>query len=144
MAHKVEKIKDIIPFAMEREIEANELYLYMAASMTNPQIRTACENFAKDELDHKTKLEQELLKIDETAADLNLADYVMVAGNPMNMDDEDLLIFAIKKEQLSIDLYNNLAAMVKDKESQRVLKFLIKEETDHKQRFETEYQSLKK
>ncbi len=142
MANKVEKMKDILTFAIEREVEAYELYMYMAANMANPEIRAVCEDLAKEELDHKAKLEQELIKTGETVADLNISDYVSATGNPMDMDYEDLLVFAIKKEDKSIKLYNDLAKIVKDKDSRQVLLFLVNEETDHKQRFETEYQNL--
>ena len=141
MAH-VEKTKDILTFAIEREVEAHELYIYMAAHMTNPEMRLVCEDLAKQELEHKAKLEQEFIKIDQTVTDFNISDYVTAADNPMDMDYEDLLIFAIKKEDRSINLYSDLAEIVEDKDSREVLLFLVNEETGHKQRFETEYQSL--
>ena len=140
----VEKIKDILTFAIEREVEAHELYIYMAAHMTNPEMRLVCEDLAKEELGHKAKLEQEFIKIDQTVTDFNISDYVTAADNPMDMDYEDLLIFAIKKEDRSIKFYNDLAKTVEDKDSREVLLFLVNEETSHKQRFETQYQRLQK
>ncbi len=142
MVHKVEKMKDILTFAIEREVEAYELYIYMAAHMANPEMRIVCEDLAKKELEHKAKLEQEFIKIGETVTDLNVSDYVTAADNPMDMDCEDLLVFAIKKENQSIKLYNDLAKIVEDNDSRQVLLFLVNEEIDHKQCFETEYQSL--
>ena len=142
MIDKVEKMKDILTFAIGREVEAHELYIYMAAHVANPEIRAVCEDLAEEELEHKAKLEQELIEIGESTADINISDYVSVTGNPMDMDYEDLLVFAIKKEERSIKLYSDLAKIVKDKDSKQVLLFLANEETDHKQRFEIEYRNL--
>ena len=138
----VEKFKDILTFAIEREVEAHELYIYMAAHMTNPEMRIVCEDLAKKELEHKAKLEQEFIKVGETVTDLNISDYVTAADNPMDMDYEDLLVFAIKKENQSIKLYNDLAKIVEDNDSREVFLFLINEEIDHKHYFETQYQNL--
>ena len=139
MANNVEKMKDILTFAIEREVEAYELYTYMASHMAKSEMREVCEDLSKEELGHKAKLEQELIKAGEAVVDFNIIDYVPEAGKPMDMKYEELLVFAIKKEDDSIRLYSDLAKTVKDKESRQVLLFLVGEETDHKQRFETEY-----
>ena len=80
---------------------------------------------------------------DPEVQDLNVSNYMMDVGNETDMDYEQLLLFAIKKEQISIDLYNDLAAIVTDGESREVLLMLAKEETEHKQRFEIEYDRIK-
>ncbi len=79
------------------------------------------------------------MKIGEVVADFNISNYVMQGGEPIEMDYEDLLVFAIKKEDKSINLYSDLAKIVKDKESREVLLSLAEEEAKHKARFEIEY-----
>jgi rubrerythrin len=132
-----------LEFAISREVEANQLYISMAKSIENPEMREVCEDLAKEELEHKAKLELELMKKGEVVSDFNISNYVMDVDNNMDMDYEQLLLFAIKKEQLSIDIYTDLAAIVKDKESRDTLLSLAEEETEHKQRFEIEYDRLK-
>ena len=139
----ISSIDEILEFAISREMEANHLYISMAKSIENPEMREVCEDLAKEELEHKAKLELELMKRGEVVYDFNISNYVMDVDNNMDMDYEQLLLFAIKKEQLSIDLYTDLAAIVKDKESRNTLLSLAKEETEHKQRFEIEYDRLK-
>ena len=111
--------------------------------MENPEMQRVCEDFAKEELEHKAKLELELIKIGDVVTEFNVSDYVMEAGSHMDMSYEDLLVFAIEKERKSINLYSDLARIVKGQESRKVLLSLVQEETEHKQRFETEYQKLK-
>lgn len=137
MTDKINSVDEILEFAIAREVEANQLYMYMAAHMENPEMRQVCEDFAKEELEHKDKLE--LMQIDEAVTDFNISNYVMDEGNPMGMDYEDLLVFAINKEDKSINLYRDLAKIVKDEESHKLLLSLVQEETEHKQRFEIEY-----
>jgi len=139
----ISSIDEILEFAISREVEANQLYISMAKSIENPEMREVCEDLAKEELEHKAKLELELMKKGEVVSDFNISNYVMDVDNSMDMDYEQLLLFAIKKEQLSIDIYTDLAAIVKDKESRDTLLSLAEEETEHKQRFEIEYDRLK-
>jgi len=139
----ISSIDEILEFAISREVEANQLYISMAKSIENPEMREVCEDLAKEELEHKAKLELELMKKGEVVSDFNISNYVMDVDNNMDMDYEQLLLFAIKKEQLSIDIYTDLAAIVKDKESRDTLLSLAEEETEHKQRFEIEYDRLK-
>ena len=142
MSDNISSIDEILEFAIAREVEANQLYTYMATHIENPEMIQVCKDFAKEELEHKAKLELELMKIGEVVTEFNISNYLMQAGDPMKMCYEDLLIFAIKKEGKSINLYTNLAKVVKDEESRKVLLSLVQEETEHKQRFETEYDKL--
>ena len=139
---RIDSVDEILEYAIAREVEANQLYTYMAKRMENPEMSKVCEEFAKEELEHKAKLELEVMKRGQVVSDFDISDYMMDVGNEMDMDYEELLVFAIKKEELSVSLYTDLAAVVKDKESRETLLSLAQEETEHKLRFETEYRSL--
>jgi rubrerythrin len=141
---KVDSIDEILEFAIAREVEANQLYTYMAGRMKNPEMSKVCEELAKEELEHKAKLELEVMKRGEVVSGICVSDYMMDAGDEIDMDYEELLIFAIKKEEISVNFYTDLASVVKDKESREVLLSLAEEETEHKQRFEVEYDNLPK
>ena len=130
-------LDEILEFAIAREAEAHKLYQYMATQIENPEMRQVCKDFAKDELEHKTKLELEAMKKRKAVSSLKLSDYMTDMGN-------ELLNYAIIKEQHSIDLYTHLAEIVKDEESRKVLLSLAQEETEHKQRFEIEHNKLLK
>ncbi|MHC4124038.1 MAG: ferritin family protein [Planctomycetota bacterium] len=140
----VNTVDEIIEFAITREAEANQLYVYMASHMTNPEMRQVCEDFAKEELEHKAKLELELMKAGKVVVDFNISDYVMEAGDPIDMRYEDLLIFAIKKEDKAVNFYRDLAKIIPSKESREILLSLVQEETEHRKRFESEYEEFLK
>lgn len=127
----------ILEFAIAREVEANQLYLYMATQFKNPEMRQICEDLAKEELKHKAKLELEAMKRGKVISDLNISDYMIDFSS-------ELLSYAINKEQHSIDLYTHLAEIVKDKDSRKILLSLIREEAEHKQKFEKESRKLLK
>jgi hypothetical protein len=50
-------IKEILDYAIEREKEANSFYKKLAPLVKKPKVRTAIENFATDEYQHKIRLE---------------------------------------------------------------------------------------
>jgi len=141
---EVNSINEILEFAIAREVEAHQFYTYMASRAKNAEMAQVCEDFAKEELEHKAKLELEVMKRGEVVHELNVSDYMMDVGDEMDMDYQELLLFAIRKEQISIDLYNDLAAVVKGEESREALSALVEEESEHKRRFEVEYDNLLK
>ena len=139
---RIDSVDEILEYAIAREVEANQLYMYMAKRMENPEMSKVCEEFAKEELEHKAKLELEVMKRGQVVSDFDISDYMMDVGNEMDMDYEELLVFAIKKEETAVSLYTDLAAVIKDEESRETLLSLAQEETKHKERFKTEYKSL--
>src|SRR3989338_119292 len=112
-------INEVLEFAIAREVEAYELYMYLAQRLETLAMRRICEDFTATELAHKKKLELELMKAGKvvSGADrvvLNTSDYAAEAGNPIDMNYKELLVFAIKKEQTSVRLYSDLANVVRD------------------------------
>jgi len=144
MIDRIDSVDEILEFAIAREVEANHLCTYLARQMENPEMRKVCEDFAEEELEHKAKLELEVMKRGEVVHGLDISDYIMDVGDEMDMNYEELLVFVIRKEQISVDLYNDLSAVVKDEESREVLLSLVEEETEHKRRFKVEYDNLPK
>jgi len=53
---------EIWEFAIAREIDANRFYLTLAQRIDNPEMRKVFEDLASEELEHKAKLELELMK----------------------------------------------------------------------------------
>ncbi len=142
-----ESVAEILEFAIAREEEANRLYMDLAARAGSPAMRRVFEDFAEVELEHKEKLELEAMKEGivvvprEKLAAFRIADYVADAESVPDMDYKDILMFAIKKERISVRLYVDLAAIVESKESREILLSLAEEEAGHKARFEIEYEN---
>jgi rubrerythrin len=141
-------IGEILEFAIAREVEACELYTYLAQRIENPVMRKVCKKFAVMELGHKARLELELIKAGKVVHGtgqliFDISGYIEQQADPVDLNYKELLVFAIKKEETSIRLYNDLANVVHDEESREVLLELADEENQHRLRFETGYNNIK-
>lgn len=143
-----ESVGEILEFAIGREEEANRLYMDLAARAGSPAMRRVFEDFAEVELEHKAKLELESMKEAivvlprERLAAFKVSDYVADVESVAEMDYKDVLVFAIKKERISVRLYVELAAIVEGAGARDTLLSLAEEEAGHKARFEIEYEKL--
>ncbi len=140
----------ILEFAITRELEANQFYLALAEKMIDPQMKRTCKNFAAEELEHKAKLELEIIKTGRTfRADLDLSppeiEGVMAElGDELDIEYVDLLVLAMEKEETSFRTYVDLAYRTRDLQSREIFLTLAEEEVHHKIRFENEYNTITK
>jgi len=143
---KLSTMNDVLDFAISGESKAAELYTKMAATANNPWVRKTLEGFAQEELQHGKKLKavragRSTLKR-EGVGDLGLAEKLDDVEPHPDMDYPELLVFAIKKENLSHGLYSRLASIFTEPELQETFLALAEQEAEHKRRFEMEYESL--
>jgi len=104
-------IDEVLEFAIAREVEAYQLYRYMAEQMHSPRLRQMCIELAEEELEHKAMLELEVMKIGRVVCDFDWSDYIMDAGEELDMDYEQLLAFAIKKMIFKASKLTSVATM---------------------------------
>ncbi len=137
-------ITDILEFAIASEQEAVEFYSSLAKQAKNAEMKTVFEQFAKEEMSHKSRL----LKIkdegtfeirDEKIYDLQIADYLVDVEVTPNMSYQDALVVAMKKEKSAFKLYTNLATKAPTDALKDIFLSLAQEESKHKLRFEIEY-----
>jgi rubrerythrin len=111
--------------------------------MENPAMREVFENFAKEELGHKARLEamkgSKQIQAGKSVTDLLLADYVVDVEPTADMSYQDALILAMKKEKASFRLYLDLAGEVGNEDQKAIFLSIAEEEAKHKLRFEIEY-----
>jgi rubrerythrin len=139
-----DSIKDILDFAIGQEQEAVDFYNKLASTLSNEAMKKVFEDFAWEEMKHKTKL----LEIQQTGMfetgkgkvmDLKIADYmVKVQPNP-DMTYQDALVLAMSKEKSAFRLYMSLSERAQDAALQSIFLMLAQEEAKHKLRFEIEY-----
>jgi len=141
---------EILQLAIDKEVEAYNFYLALANRVADQRISVAFEELAKEELEHKAKLELEVMKTGKTiAVEQNPArperSYI-VSNDPslLDMDYKDMLMLGMEKEEAAFRTYVNLAASVSDEKSREVLLALAEEEVKHKLRFQIEYDILLK
>lgn len=141
---KFGSVDGLLDFAIDKEEEANKFYNDLAGKMDRPAMRLVFEDFAKEEMKHKEKLLEvkggKLLEpAEQKITDLKIGDYLVDVEPSQDMDYQEALILAMKKEKASFKLYNNLAATTEDNNLQSLLLGLAQEEAKHKLRLEVEY-----
>ena len=142
-----ESVNDVLDFAIEREQEAAEFYTDLANKMDRPWMQQVFEQFAGEERGHKEKLlavksGKTVLFAKQKVLDLKIGDYLVdvdAEQAPTELDYQEALIVAMKKEKAAFKLYTDLASSTDDEHLARLLQGLAQEEAKHKLRFEIEY-----
>ena len=137
--------KDILQFAIERETDSYNFYVRTKEHVETSNARTFFDQLAKQELVHKQKLEsmsmsKELL-IDLSA--LNIGDYTVTEqfadDMQYHMEYQQILLLAIKREEMSVRLYRDMGRVVKDPDKQHLFGVLMQEEQRHGEGLQIEY-----
>jgi rubrerythrin len=136
-------LDEILRFAIRKEADAAAFYR-MAADRSNPGVKKAFEELAKEEDGHKKKLEGfDPEKIDKMelkkTKGLGLSEMMEDVSYSPDMSYADLLRMAIKNEEKSQKLYVSTAKMVVDSKVKKLLLVLAQEESTHKERLEKIY-----
>ena len=147
----VDSSSGILEFAISKEVESYHFYMAITRRVDTAKMREVFEELAAEELEHKAKLELEIIKTgkvlpaqEEPQAGPD-SDYIVSEDNALlEMDYRDMLLLAIEKEDASFRTYVNLVANAGDEQTQELLLALAEEEVKHKLRFETEYDILLK
>ena len=146
---KVNSDQDILEYAISKEVEAYYFFLALAGRVEDPKMRQVFEDLAAEELEHKAKLELEILKTGRTLPEQQIppgrpeSDYIISDNDlPLDLDYNDMLLLGIEKEEAAFRMFVNLIPTVQDEESREVLLALAEEEIRHKLRFENEYNML--
>jgi rubrerythrin len=136
--------EDLLGFAIEREQEAHDFYVDLAGRAEQPDVKELLTQFAREELEHKKRLEEiksgsRSFPAAKDVTDLKISDYVVGVEPGSKLNYEDALILAMKREAAAFSLYTDLSKLAGDEELKRIFLALAKEEERHKLRFESEY-----
>ena len=146
--HKTESYEEVLAFAIDREIDANQFYLALASRVDSKEMRKVLGDLAAEELEHKAKLELELIKTGKTVEikqppETPQRTYIISDGQSLlDMDYKSMLKLAMEKEDAAFRLYVNLVPNAPDIESREVLLAIAQEEVKHKLRFQLEYDMI--
>ncbi len=134
----------ILDFAIEEEQKAVDFYSELAGQASSDDMRLVFEEFAQEEVRHKTKL----MEVKETGmtnmppenvADLKIADYTVNVKPTPGMSYQEALVVAMNKEKAAFRLYTSLSQRADDPVLKELFAALAQEESKHKLRFEVEY-----
>ena len=136
---------EVIDFAIKREEDAIQGYGSMIEVAKTPGISKLLQELQEEERKHKQLL-QELTEgkvesyVPTKVIDLKISDYLEEDTLDAEMDFQQLLIFAAKKEQNAVKLYSKLAEEAESEELKKLFEFLVEQEKSHKLKLETEYE----
>ncbi len=137
-------IDDILDFAIGLEQDAVDFYKELAKNAVTPDMRAVFEQFAREEISHKTRLtevkDKGLFDIgSDTVTDLQIGDYLVSIKPSPGMSYRDALVLAMKREKAAFRLYMDLSERAPGQEMKELFLSLAVEESKHKLRFELEY-----
>ena len=134
---------EILEFAINNEQKAHDFYMDLAQRV--PGMKAVFEGFAQEELGHKAKLQGvkekgRLVTSTKKVIDLKLADYLVeVDSSNGELEYQDALILAMKREKAAFRLYSDLANTTDDNDLKLLFLGLAQEEAKHKLHFEVAY-----
>jgi rubrerythrin len=147
---KLNTNQEILEFAISKEVEAYYFYLALANRVADLRIRQVFEDLANEELQHKAKLELEMIKTGVTLPDRQMPparperDYILSDNDlPLDIDYADIFLLGMEKEDAAFRMYVSFIPNFRDEQSREVLLSLAQEEVKHKLRFEDEYNMLR-
>ena len=142
--NEFKNINDILDFAIEREQDAVNFYNKLAVNARNADMKSTFEQFAQEEMGHKARLikikEEGIISLPKEAVqDLKIADYIVRDEERAELNYEQALVLAMKREKAAFRLYLKLSEKVQSSEYKNLFLTLAQEESRHKLRFELEY-----
>jgi rubrerythrin len=137
---------DILDFAIEKEIEAENFYTKLSNNETFSAAKTVLKEFAGEEKKHqdllkKFKKNREVLDnyTFKWIPDIKRSDYLVDLTYEKGMPYTDTLRLAMKREEKALKLYNRLLEKIDDHDMKKIFKILCQEEAKHKNILETLY-----
>jgi rubrerythrin len=144
---KFESLNDVLTFAIRREHDARELYLMFRDMVKDPGAKALLEDLANQELGHQKLLEnalkgEEIERIGGKKAvkDLHLSDYMVTEDIGPDSSPQNVMLFAMKKEQEAYSMYHMLLGSYEGTEIEDLFSRLAREELHHKEILEREYE----
>lgn len=141
--------EEVLKLAIQREIEAFDLYTGAAQGVSHADMRKTLTEMAEQERGHRIKLENILagnvrwavrLSRAQPVTDVRLSDHLEGGSLEPNAGYQDVLLFAAKREKVAYDFYKAIAELVDDTLIANVFEMLANEELKHKSRLEKMYE----
>lgn len=140
-------LKDVLHFAIRKEHDARELYLMFRDMVKDPGAKTLLQELADQELGHRNLLQKamdegavEKLVGKQPVQDLRVSDHFVSDPIGPQSSPQDIMIFAMKNEQASYDLYRVMEDNYGGTPLASLFSRLAKEELHHKETLEQQYE----
>lgn len=144
-------LREVLELATKFEITARDFYTDLATKVSK-NMRYLVEELATEEQEHvelfsdmlKRKDLQNTLdtKVERPASDRKFSDCVHVPDLGENPDDQTVLQYALKREQIAMEQYRTLAEETEPGPLHDLFQFLANEEAEHKNELEVLYYEI--
>lgn len=139
-----DQLNEILDFAIDREKEAVKFYQDLQKMVKFKNQRDLFEKFENMEKGHVKKItEMKTKEIGDISLkkvnNLKISDYLVEVKPTSEMDYQDILIVAMKREEAANNLYKDLASKIDDEDAKKLFTRLAQEEAGHKFTFEKMY-----
>lgn len=139
-------VDEILEFAIDREKEAVKFYASFAQEAPSEALKQTFIDFSKEEEKHvallsdisgnKAKIESYEFK---RIPDLKISDYMLEIEYKKGMPMPEVLKLAMKREEKSVQLYQDLGNQTDNAEAKKLFEILVQEESKHKLGLESMY-----
>lgn len=139
-----EKFNEVIDFAIQGEKDAVVFYQELQTKSKFKAQKKMLKEYEDMEKGHVIVLENirkrgiQNIAVKEVT-NLNISEYLVDVEPSADMDYQDILIVAMKKEEQAQKLYTNMAGNFPSTELETLFLKLAAEEAEHKLQFETLY-----
>ena len=144
-----DELSEVLDSAIYKEIASQAIYEAAQRKTDDSGAKELLRELAGQEVKHAEKLK--VLKEKGLAeqqwhqgkiADLKISDYLTGGETLEGAGLQDTLIFAMKREEESVDFYRKMTGMMREEEAKKLCANLANEELGHKKRLETLYDRL--
>ncbi|MDZ7335735.1 MAG: ferritin family protein [candidate division KSB1 bacterium] len=141
-------VEQALKVAIDAEIQAYNLYTSAAQKISGAGTKTMLTELAQQELGHRRKLEHVLAKKDYSVLGKSvpkesrgIAEFLADTEElPANATTQQVMIFAIKKEERAFNFYTTLKDQFLGTELENLFSGLAAEEQGHKVKLEEDYE----
>lgn len=144
-----DEINELLDTALYKEIASQSLYSAALAKAGDADAKQLLQELVLQEEKHADQLrslkEKGLPQRAEDNAkvtDLRMSEYLVGPDKLENAGFQDIIIFAIKREQEAIDFYSRMTPILREQTAKEICQQLVHDELGHKLRLETLYDDL--
>jgi len=148
---QMQTLEEVLQTAASFEKTARDFYTDLVPRVSK-RIRWLVEELADEEKQHFDLIQQLIdnadrqalidQKIEQPLSDSRFTDCLHVPEMAENPDDQDVLLYALGREQAAMEQYHALAESTEPGELKNTFAFLANEETQHKKQLEKIYYEI--
>ncbi len=144
-----DELAELLDTAIYKEIAAQAFYIAGQDKTQDPSARALMRELAEEELKHARWLEAVKEKglgeedwHQEKATNLMISEYLTGGDSLQGASVQDTLLFAMKREQQSVEFYSRMMGMMKNETVKHFCERLVYEELKHKLKLEILYDNM--